>query len=484
MHPILILSCFIIYTILIFVISRITSRKSNNETYFLGNRASPWYVVAYGMIGATLSGVTFMSVPGLVGDENFSYMVLVLGYVLGYVVIAFILLPLYYKLNLTSIYTYLNKRFGMSSYKTGSLYFILSRLVGSSFRMFLVVYVLQLFVFDQWGVPFWATVGVFIVLILLYTYKGGIKTIVWTDTLQTTFMLAAVIITIILISSQMGKGIPELVGTIKSEGYTKMFVTDIRDPRFFLKQFFAGMFITITMTGLDQDMMQKNLSCRKLSDAQKNMVSFGGVLIFVNLMFLFLGGVLYIYAGDFGVTIPNNTDDLFPTIAIQELGIAAGITFLFGLISAAYSSADGTLTALTTAFCIDFLGLKRKPGISEQRITHTRYIVHAFFALLMFLIIVGYRAINDVALISQLFTIAGYTYGPLLGLYTFGLFSKRMVKDRFVPIICILSPIICYILSVFSEQLFWGYQFGFELLLLNGGLTFIGLMVISFSEKE
>ena len=479
MPPILILSCFIVYTILIFVISRITSRRSNNETYFRGNRESPWYVVAYGMIGASLSGVTFMSVPGLVGDEGFSYMVLVLGYVLGYVVIAFILLPLYYKLNLTSIYTYLNNRFGMSSYKTGSLYFILSRLIGSSFRMFLVVYVLQLFVFDQWGVPFWTTVGVFIVLILLYTYKGGIKTIVWTDTLQTTFMITAVIITILLISSQMGRGIPELIGSIKSEGYTKMFVMDIRDPRFFIKQFFAGMFITITMTGLDQDMMQKNLSCRKLSDAQKNMVSFGGILIFVNLIFLFLGGVLFMYAQEAGVGIPENTDDLFPLVAIRYLGLAAGITFLFGLISAAYSSADGTLTALTTAFCIDFLGLKRKAGITEQRITHIRYIVHAIFALLMFLIIVGYRLINDTALISQLFTIAGYTYGPLLGLYTFGLYSKRKVKDRFVPIVCILSPIVCYVLSVFSEQLFWGYQFGFELLLLNGALTFVGLMFIS-----
>ncbi len=484
MQPTLILLCFVIYTTLIFVISRITSRRSNNETYFLGNRASPWYVVAYGMIGASLSGVTFMSVPGLVGDEGFSYMVLVLGYVLGYVVIAFILLPLYYKLNLTSIYTYLDNRFGMSSYKTGSFYFIISRLIGSSFRMFLVVHVLQLFVFDRWGVPFAATVGVFMLLILLYTYKGGIKTIVWTDTLQTTFMLTAVIITIFLISSEMGKGIPELVGTIKAEGYTKMFVLDIRDPRFFIKQFLAGMFITITMTGLDQDMMQKNLSCRKLSDAQKNMISFGGILIFVNLMFLFLGGVLYTYAGDVGLGIPENTDDLFPTIAIQYLGIAAGITFLFGLISAAYSSADGTLTALTTAFCIDFLGLKRKPGISEQRIKKTRYLVHTIFAFIMFAIIVGYRAINDVALISQLFTIAGYTYGPLLGLFTFGLFSKRRAKDRFVPIICILSPVVCYILSTFSEQLFWGYQFGFELLLLNGALTFAGLMVISGNSKD
>lgn len=484
MKPILILTCFVLYTILIFIISRITSRKSNNETYFRGNRASPWYVVSYGMIGASLSGVTFMSVPGLVGDEGFSYMVLVLGYVLGYIVIAFILLPLYYKLNLTSIYTYLNNRFGINSYKTGSSYFILSRLIGSSFRMFLVVHVLQLFVFDNWGIPFWTTVGVFIILILLYTYKGGIRTIVWTDTLQTTFMLAAVIITIVLISKDMGKDIPELIGSIKAEGYTKMFVFDIKDPRFFLKQFFAGMFITITMTGLDQDMMQKNLSCRKLSDAQKNMISFGGILIFVNLIFLFLGGLLYKYAMDTGLSIPSNTDDLFPLIAIQYLGIAAGITFLFGLISAAYSSADGTLTALTTAFCIDFLGLRRKPNIDEQKTKKIRYLVHSLFALLMFIIIVGYRLINDEALISQLFTIAGYTYGPLLGLFTFGIYTKRNVKDGFVPLVCILSPLICYVLSVYSEQLFWGYQFGFEILLLNGMLTFTGLIIIQKPKNK
>lgn len=484
MQPGLILFCFVIYTIIIFVISRITSRRSNNETYFLGNRQSPWYVVAYGMIGASLSGVTFMSVPGLVGDEGFSYMVLVLGYVLGYIVIAFILLPLYYKLNLTSIYSYLHNRFGINSYKTGSLYFILSRIIGSSFRMFLVVHVLQIFVFDQWGIPFWTTVGVFMILILLYTYKGGIKTIVWTDTFQTTFMLLAVILTIFLISNQMGKGIPELIGGVKAEGYTKMFVFDIKDPRFFIKQFLAGMFITISMTGLDQDMMQKNLSCRKLSDAQKNMISFGGILIFVNLIFLFLGGILYLYAGEIGLSIPQNSDDLFPTVAIQYLGIAAGITFLFGLISAAYSSADGTLTALTTAFCIDFLGLKRKENISENQIKKTRYVVHTLFALLMFLIIVGYRLINDVALISQLFTIAGYTYGPLLGLFFFGLISKRKIKDRFVPLICILSPAICFVLSNFSEYLFLGYQFGFELLLLNGAITYTGLYLISISKNN
>lgn len=479
MSSTLILFSFLIYTLLIFTISRLTVRKANNETYFLGNRNSPWYVVAYGMIGASLSGVTFMSVPGLVNAEGFSYMVLVFGYLAGYFVIALVLLPMYYKLNLTSIYTYLERRFGMSSYKTGSFYFILSRLIGTSFRMFLVVNVLQLFVFDHWGIPFGVTVGLFMVLILLYTFQGGIKTIVWTDTLQTTFMISAVVITIFIIADSLGMGLGELWREASSKGYTKMVVTDITDQRFFLKQFFAGMFITIVMTGLDQDMMQKNLSCRNLRDAQKNMFTFGFILIPVNFMFLFLGAVLWIYAGQHGVFPAQTSDDLFPTIALQYLSIAAGLTFFFGLISAAYSSADGTLTALTTTFCIDFLGLKRKPGITEEHIRKIRYRVHISFAIIVLFIIIGYRAINDAALISKLFTIAGYTYGPLLGLFFFGLYTKKKVKDKWVPLICIASPILSYLLSINSQQWLWGYRFGFEILIVNGLITTLGLWALS-----
>ncbi|MFN3556850.1 MAG: sodium:solute symporter [Bacteroidales bacterium] len=478
----LILICFLVYTLLIFSISRLTLRKANNETYFLGNRNSPWYVVAYGMIGASLSGVTFMSVPGLVHAESFSYMVLVFGYLAGYFVIALILLPLYYKLNLTSIYTYLEKRFGMSSYKTGSFYFILSRLIGASFRMFLVVNVLQLFVFDHWGVPFGVTVGLFMVLILLYTFQGGIKTIVWTDTLQTTFMISAVVITIIIVANSLGMSLGELWGQASEKGYTRMMITDPTDPRFFLKQFFAGMFITIVMTGLDQDMMQKNLSCRNLRDAQKNMFTFGFILIPVNLMFLFLGAVLWLYAGEHGIMPAQTTDDLFPTLALQYLSVAAGLTFFFGLVSAAYSSADGTLTALTTTFCIDFLGLKRKPGITEEQIRKTRYRVHISFAILVLMIIIGYRAINDTALISKLFTIAGYTYGPLLGLYAFGLYTRFKVHDKWVPLVCIASPLLSYLLSVNSEQLLWGYKFGFEILIVNGFIIFMGLLALKRNE--
>lgn len=423
-----------------------------------------------------------MSVPGLVRFESFSYMVLVFGYLAGYFVIALVLLPLYYKLNLTSIYTYLEQRFGFSSYKTGAFYFILSRLIGSSFRMFLVVNVLQIFVFDQMGIPFSVSVVLFMVLILLYSFQGGIKTIVWTDTLQTTFMVSAVVITIFIVANTLGMSLTELWDEATQRGYTKMFITDINDKRFFLKQFFAGMFITIVMTGLDQDMMQKNLSCRNLRDAQKNMFTFGFILIPINLIFLFLGAVLWIYAGHFNITIGQTSDNLFPTLALQYLSIGAGLTFFFGLISAAYSSADGTLTALTTVFCIDFLGLKRKAGITEKRIRKIRYLVHIGFSILVILIIIGYRAINDAALISKLFTIAGYTYGPLLGLYFFGLYTRKKVIDKWVPLVCIVSPVLSYILSMNSQQWFWGYNFGFEILIVNGLITVLGLWALSVKK--
>lgn len=485
MTPLLILVSFLVYTSLIFLISRLTVRKkAGNEAYFRGNRNSPWYVVAYGMIGASLSGVTFMSVPGLVKAEQFSYMVLVFGYLAGYFVIAKILLPMYYRLNLTSIYTYLEQRFGFASYKTGSFYFIISRLIGTSFRMFLVVIVLQRFVFDSWGIPMVVTVSLFMVLILLYSFQGGIKTIVWTDTLQTTFMITAVVVCIVLIARELNTGFPALVIETGERGFARMFVFDHNDPRFFLKQFFAGMFITIVMTGLDQDMMQKNLSCRNLGDAQKNVLTFGAVLIPINLLFLFLGAVLWIYAGEAGLALgaEQTSDELFPMVALQYLGVLAGLCFFFGLISAAYSSADGTLTALTTVFVIDFLGMKRKPGITDEQIKRTRYRVHITFAFIVMLIIMAYGAINDDALISTLFTIAGYTYGPLLGLYFFGLYTRWQVNDRFVPIVALLSPALSYLISTNSETLFNGYKFGFEILIVNGLLTFMGLILIRNKE--
>jgi Na+/proline symporter len=478
MSPTLIFSIFIAYTILLFFITWLTARKATNRAFFIGNKQSPWRVVAYGMIGASLSGVTFMSVPGWVGATQFSYMMVVMGYLVGYTVIATILMPLYYRLNLTSIYSYLESRFGFWSYKTGAFYFILSRTIGASFRMFLVVNVLQVFVFDAWNIPFTVTTLVFIILILLYTYKGGIKTIIWTDTVQTTFMLLALLVTIWLILQQMGTGFGGMLKDILESGYSKMVFTEWGDRRFFLTQFLSGAFIAIVMTGLDQEMMQKNLSCRSLKDAQKNMFSFSLVLVFVNFLFLFLGASLYIYAKTKGIEVPARSDDLFPMIAIRHLGPVAGVVFLIGLISAAYPSADGALTSLTTSFSIDFLGLNKRDRLTEKEKQSIRYLVHAGFAVLLLLVIVLFRAINDRAVIDKLFTIAGYTYGPLLGLYAFGLFTKFGVKDRFVPLVAVISPVLCYLLSQFSGPLLNGYKFGFELLIVNGFITFAGLFFL------
>lgn len=479
MSPFLILGIFLLYTIMLFFITWLTSRKANNESFFIGNKSSPWFVVAYGMIGASLSGVTFMSVPGWVQDTQFSYMVVVMGYLFGYTVIALVLLPLYYRLKLTSIYTYLDQRFGFWSYKTGAGFFILSRTLGASLRMFLVINVLQIFVFDAWNVPFWINVLIFIILIIIYTFKGGIKTIIWTDTLQTTFMLLAVILSVVYISKDLRISIPELVTQVKDNPFSRMFITEWQHERFFLKQFLSGMFITIVMTGLDQEMMQKNLSCRNIREAQKNMFTFSGIIFFVNLLFLFLGAILLIYVQNKGITVAS-TDDIFPTVAIRYLGPVAGVVFLVGLISAAFPSADGALTSLTTSVSIDFLRLDKR-NITEAAKMRIRKIVHLTIALLFFISVMIFSVVNDEAVIDKLFTIAGYTYGPLLGLYSFGMFTKRIVRDHATPFIAILSPVICFFLSKYSVELFNGYKFGFELLLLNGFLTFAGLW--AFSKK-
>lgn len=478
MSPKLILGIFLIYTTLLFAVTWITARKADSHAFYIGNRKSPWFVVAYGMIGASLSGVTFMSVPGWVKDTQFSYMVVVFGYLFGYYVIALVLLPLYYKLKLTSIYSYLEQRFGFWSYKTGAGFFILSRTLGASLRMFLVINVLQVFVFDAWQVPFWVNALIFIILIILYTLKGGIRTIVWTDTLQTTFMLLAVVLSIFYISREMGEPVRQIFSEIGHSRISRMFITDWTHERHFLKQFFSGMFITITMTGLDQEMMQKNLSCRNLKEAQKNMFTFSGTLVLVNLLFLFLGAFLLLYSGSKGVEVAMS-DDIFPTVAFNYLGPVAGMVFLVGLISAAFPSADGALTSLTTSVSIDFLGLQKKDKLTEKTSTRIRYAVHLSIAMVFFISILMFSIMNDRAVIDKLFTIAGYTYGPLLGLYAFGLFTARKVKDSFTPAIAVMSPVICFFLSKYSVQLFDGYKFGFELLLLNGSLTFAGLYIFS-----
>jgi solute:Na+ symporter, SSS family len=397
----------------------------------------------------------------------------------GYFAIAKVLLPLYYRLELTSIYTYLLTRFGNRSYKTGAFYFLLSRVIGASFRMFLVINVLQIFVFDVYGIPFWVTAVIFMVLINLYTFRGGIKTIVWTDTLQTTFMIASVIMTFFIVRDRLGLSLVELTQNISNSEYSQILFTDWQDKRFFLKEFFSGTFIAIVMTGLDQDMMQKNLSCKNLKDAQKNIISLSWILVPVNFLFLSLGAALMIFVGEMGIVISGTSDTLFPEVALQHLGPVAAPVFIIGLISAAYSSADSALTALTTSFTVDILGIKRKPHLSKKQQQSIRYKAHFGIALLLILVIVFFESINNEAVISELFTVAGYTYGPLLGLFSYGLFTRRQVNDNLVPQIAIISPVICYLLSRYSVQLLNGYQFGFELLILNGLLTFAGLALVS-----
>lgn len=477
MSPELIFGSFLVYTFVIFSISWFTSRKADNDSFFIGNHKSPWFVVAYGMIGASLSGVTFISIPGWVGDTGFSYFVIVLGYVVGYAVISTVLLPLYYRLNLTSIYSYLAVRFGNSAHKTGSVYFLISRIIGASFRMFLVVSVLQVFVFDYFNIPFWVTVAVFMILIQLYTIKGGIKTIIWTDTLQTTFMLAAVVATIFIVTKHMDVGLFDAVRDVWDNDLSDVIITDINSKQNFIKLFLSGIFITIVMTGLDQDMMQKSLSCRNLKDAQKNMTTLSLVLIPVNLIFLFLGAMLFIYSGHFNIAPPPSSDHVFPDIAFNYLGTTAGIVFIIGLVSAAYSSADSALTSLTTSTSIDILELDKKYAHDGKLLKKKRYLVHVAMSVIIVFVILLFELINNQAVIDQLFTIAGYTYGPLLGLFSFGLFTKYKACDKLVPIIAIIAPVLSFLIGHFSPVLFNGYQIGFELLIINGILTFIGLFL-------
>jgi SSS family transporter len=489
MSPQTTLIVLIIYFGVLFFISWRTSRGATTETFFTANRNAPWYLVAFGMIGASLSGVTFISVPGQVGASAFSYMQIVFGYLLGYLVIATVLLPLYYKHNLTSIYEYLNTRFGFWSYKTGASFFILSRVIGSAFRLFLAAGVLQIFLFEPLGIPFEIAVFVTIILVLLYTFQGGIKTIVWTDTLQTLFMLLAVGITIILIGKELGlNSISEIYSSVSDNSMSKIFFWDINTPKNFYKQFLGGAFIAITMTGLDQDMMQKNLSCKTLGESQKNIFWFSIVLVFVNLLFLAMGALLYIYANTKGIAIPERTDMLYPIIAKNHLPALAGILFLIGIIAAAYSSADSALTALTTSFCVDFLGFKEyKDAMTEKDYTSqeqtkksTRLKVQVGFAAVLFFVILAFHYYNDRSVIDGIFTAAGYTYGPLLGLYAFGMFTKIEIKDNFTPFICVVAPIVTFFLVSYinnSPELFGGYKIGYEAILINGGLTFLGLLL-------
>ncbi|SFT69778.1 transporter, SSS family [Algoriphagus locisalis] len=477
MNSQLVLLVICCYFLLLFLISWFTSRKVSADTFFTGDRQSPWFLVAFGMIGASLSGVTFISVPGEVGNSNFFYFQVVLGYTLGYFTIAKVLLPLYYRLNLVSIYSYLDDRFGFWSYKTGAFFFILSRTLGSSIRVFLVASVLQLILFDSLGIPFWVSVLITVGLIWLYTHRGGIKTVVWTDTLQTFFMLAAVMVCVIMVGNELNfDGVSDYFKAVSGDPRSQIFNWDWKAGTNFFKQFISGAFITIAMTGLDQDMMQKNLTCKNIGDAQKNMFWFTIILVFVNLLFLSLGVLLFLYAETQGVQIPMKTDELFPLLATEYFSPFAGIIFVLGITAAAYSSADSTLTALTTSFCIDFLEIeKRCPA--EKRVS-VRKKVHIAFTFVMFLVIMAFHVINNQSVINSVFVIAGYTYGPLLGLYAFGLFTKWQVKDKFVPYLAVFAPVLTFAIASNSEKLFWGYKFGFEALILNGLIMFIGLYLL------
>lgn len=480
MTPLLIISLIGLYFALLIGISYLTGRQDDNDTFFLGNRQSPWYVVAFGMIGASLSGVTFISVPGWVNTSQFSYFQVVLGYLVGYAVISRILLPLYYRLNLTTIYGYLEQRFGRYSYRTGAFFFLLSRVIGASFRLFLVANVLQFAVFDHWGTPFWLTVAVTLVLIWLYTFRSGIKTIIWTDTLQTLFMLLSVGLTIWLITDELHME-DGLFSYLANHPNAQIFFWDdwAGDARNFWKNFISGIFITIVMTGLDQDMMQKNLSCRSLGDAQKNMNWFSVSLLFVNLLFLTLGLLLYDFAAARGISATG--DQLYPAVAIGDhTPVLLGVFFIIGLIAAAYSSADSALTSLTTSFCVDFLGMGKTPANSDRRV---RKLVHVGFTLVLLLTIVIYKYVVEENVIKELFTAAGFTYGPLLGLFAFGLSNRLSVRDRWVPVVAVVSPLLSYVLQQNSEA--WlGYKFGFEILLANGAITYLGLLLISRFSAE
>jgi Na+/proline symporter len=493
-YPLLSIGLIAIYFVILGIFSYITSRKADEASFFRVNRSVPWYVVAFGMIGASISGVTFISVPGWVGTQGFAYMVMVIGYLLGYFVIAFLLMPLYYRLNLTSIYKYLEQRFGFWSYKTGSAYFLLSRVLGSSIRLFLVVLVLHEFVLSQLHIPFFVSVALAILMIWVFTFKGGMKTVIWTDLLQTTFLLTAAGFSVWFIAKDMGiDGLGSIWKNVAESKYSNVIISDLAHPKHWLKQLLGGMFISMAMTGLDQDMMQKNLTCKTLKDAQKNMLSFSFVLVFVNLLFLALGALLFMYGSSKGLVVeqfankaapltfldpssntmvPGTTDRLFPFLVFNYLPLGIGIVFILGLFAAAYASADSAMTALTTSFCIDFLNFEQRED--QQVKNKTRRWVHVGMSVVTFLVIMAVKVLNNTSVIDAIFQVATYTYGPLLGLFAFGLFTRFEVRDNWVPVICIAAPLICLLINHLT-----GNWLGFSTLPANGAITFLGMLLIS-----
>lgn len=475
----IILFVLLAYFLTLLGISYFSSRNADSQAFFSGNKQSPWYLVAFGMIGTSLSGVTFISVPGSVGANGWTYYQLVIGFFLGYFVVAYVLLPLYYKYNLTSIYSYLNHRLGFSAYQWGAGYFILSRTLGATVRLYLVINVMQTFVFEEIGIPFWVTTLVIMFMIIAYTLKGGVKTIVWTDTLQTLFMLLALVVCIFAIQDSLNLNWSTIWGKLEAEGMTKLWETDVNKKSYFLKHVLGGAFMTIAMTGLDQEMMQKNISVKSLKDAQKNMVTFSLVLLVVNALFMFLGGLLFLYAKQ------NNwefaPDDVFPSIVQLHLSKGIFLIFIIGLISALFPSVDGAITALTASFCIDILGFERNNNRNEEEKTMLRKIIHLSFAAIFIILVFIFKAVDSKTIVDLIFLIAGYTYGPLLGLFSFGILTKRSLKKNIVPIVCIAAPLICYLLEKNSALLFGpDYKIGYEMLIINGSITFLLLYIFSY----
>ena len=480
MSGITVLLVIVIYFSVLLAISYVVGRKStDNDSFFLGNRKSPWWVVAIGMVGSSISGVSFVSVPGMVRGIDFSYLQTVFGFFFGYVVIANVLLPLYYRLNLTTIYSYLNNRFGKNAYKTGASFFLLSKMIGAAARLYVVALILQTVVFDAWNIPFWLTVCGTILLIWLYTYRSGIKAIVWTDTLQTLIMILALVLLVVEVSGQLNMNAQQLFGALVDSDKTRIFVfDDWHSKQHFMKQFFSGIFIAIVMTGLDQDMMQKNLSCRNLKDAQKNMYWYGISFVPVNLLFLTLGAMLLMLAAQNNIALPALSDNILPLFATNYLGKSVLLLFVVGIIAAAFSSADSALAALTTSFSVDILNVQKQ---TKEKAEQSRKIIHIAISLLFVVIILLFRAVNNKSVIDAIYIIASYTYGPLLGMYSFGLFTTRKTVDKAIPFVAIASPLICATLDYASSH-YWGFAFGYELLMLNGLITFAGMWVLSSTQ--
>ncbi|MEA1850927.1 MULTISPECIES: sodium:solute symporter [Chryseobacterium] len=476
MSPIILLSIIIIYFALLLWVAYKTGKGSDNESFFIGNRKSNWMLVAFGMIGTSLSGVTFVSVPGAVGNDKFSYLQITLGYLIGYIVVAYVLLPLYYRLKLTSIYGYLQQRMGQLSYKSGAWIFIVSRLVGATARLYLVVNILQVSILDSLGVPFIVTTLIILGMIILYTYEGGVKTIVWTDTLQTSCMLLGLIICTVYMLNHLGLSIGDSFTAMNEKGYTKIFDFDPNQKSFFIKQILAGAFITITMTGIDQEMMQKSLSVTRLKDSQKNMVTLGFILLGVISLFLYMGGLLHLYGAQESVSSAG--DQLFPDIALNHMPPFISIIFIIALISALFPSADGAMTALTSSLCIDIFGMREKTQWDDSKKEKFRKNIHLLVALSFLIMVIIFKVINDNSMIGLILKLAGFTYGPLLGLFAFGIFTKYKVKDKLVPFVCIAAPVISFLIDKYQEKLFGEFKIGLELLIINGLLTFIGLWLI------